>query len=247
VGGIALVVVIFSLTQTLRAGRDESPVEPAAAPPAPAHRASIAPTPPADEHLSRVAPVQEEHSQQEEISADDRPNPTIERLVEALARCRSSLTEEQRHEIAEAVDGTSRRHGYEPLFVQAMIEVESMCEPTARSRQGAVGLIQVQPATARALAEEAGIRWRGSLTLLDPAANVRLGILYLSQLEERFGDLHLAVAAYNLGPNRVENMSRDRARRTRYVRKVLARYRDLIAENSIVRVRATRAAAGRIG
>jgi soluble lytic murein transglycosylase len=164
---------------------------------------------------------------------DEQSDRTVRAVTEALSRCRASLSNAQRRRIADAIDEVSKRHGYEPLFVQAIIEVESQCQPSARSPRGAVGLIQIQPETARALAEEAGLRWRGTLTLLDPATNIRLGILYLSKLEERFGNLHLAVAAYNMGPSRVGSMPSERARKSRYVRKVLARYRDLLADRSL--------------
>jgi soluble lytic murein transglycosylase len=150
-------------------------------------------------------------------------------LYDALASCRASLSEEVRWRIAKAIEEQSRRHGYDPLFVQAMVEVESTCSPTARSHRGAVGLIQLQPATAREVARAAGIEYAGLATLLDPARNVELGLLYLSQLETQLGDPHLAVAAYNLGPGRVARMSKGFARSARYVRKILARYEHLLA------------------
>jgi soluble lytic murein transglycosylase-like protein len=151
-------------------------------------------------------------------------------VYEALSDCRASLSEKVRWRIAKAIEEQSRRHGYDPLFVQAMVEVESTCSPTARSHRGAVGLIQLQPATARAVARAAGVEYVGLQTLLDPVRNVELGLLYLSQLEEQLGDPHLAVAAYNLGPGRVARMSKGFARSARYVRKILARYEHLLAE-----------------
>lgn len=158
-----------------------------------------------------------------------RRNAAVRSIASALGKCRSSLPEKQRWRIARAIQREADRHGYDPLFVQALVEVESTCEPNARSRRGALGLTQVRPATARALAESAGVAWRGAHTLLDPEMNLRLGLLYLSQLEERFGDMHLAVAAYNLGPGAVAGMTRDRAKRSIYVRRVLARYENLLA------------------
>lgn len=166
-------------------------------------------------------------------------NPRLEtprdrqRIFEALSACRSSLPERMRWSIAAAIEEQSRRHGYDPLFVQAMIEVESMCSPTARSPRGAIGLIQLRPETAQEVAREAGIKYKGPQTLLDPERNVELGLLYLNRLESQLGDLHLAVAAYNLGPGRVAQMPRRTARSARYVRKVLARYASLRAELTV--------------
>jgi hypothetical protein len=148
-------------------------------------------------------------------------------LFKALSRCRSSLSEADRWQIAHAIHLESERHGFDPLFVQAMIEIESTCSPRARSPRGAVGLIQMKPSTARAIAEEAGVLWRGVETLTHPTHNVKIGLHYLRTLEERFGDLRVAMAAFNLGPSRVARMSRAVARRARYVRDVLARYDDL--------------------
>lgn len=153
-------------------------------------------------------------------------------IFDALAKCRASLPEPTRWHVAEVVEEQSRRHGYDPLFVQAMIEVESTCSPTARSPRGAIGLIQLRPSTAQAVAREAGVKYTGPQTLLDPARNVELGLLYLSQLEEQLGDMHLAMAAYNLGPGRVARMPRRTARSAGYVRKILARYEDLLAESA---------------
>jgi len=137
-----------------------------------------------------------------------------------------------RWSIAGAIDEQSRRHGYDPLFVQAMIEVESTCSPTARTRVGAIGLIQLQPATARAVAAAAGVQYAGPETLLDPVRNVEIGVLYLSQLEEQLGDAHLAVAAYNLGPGRVAGKSKSFAESFGYVRKILHRYERLLEATS---------------
>ena len=163
-------------------------------------------------------------------SAEPVANP-IAMLARALSQCGGELSEHQRWHIAGAIHQESQRHGYDPLFILAMVEVESACSPKARSHDGAVGLIQVKPSVARAVAEEAGLRWRGARTLLQPAFNLHIGVRYLAQLERRYGDPRIAVAAYNLGPKRVGRISRAQARGVRYVRKVLARYEELLARH----------------
>jgi hypothetical protein len=160
-----------------------------------------------------------------------RKDGAVRAIERALKDCGSKLGDKQRRRIARAIEAEARRAGYDPLFVQALVEVESTCKPTAKSPRGAVGLTQVRPATARAVARDAGMQWRGAHTLVDPELNLRLGLLYLTQLYDKFGDIHLAMAAYNAGPARAENMSRDRAKRTRYVKKILERYDDLVAES----------------
>lgn len=151
-------------------------------------------------------------------------------LFNALSRCQAAVSESDRWRLASAIHQESRRHGYDPLFVLAMIQVESGCSPTARGERGGVGLVQIKPSTARAVAKDAGLAWHGSETLTRPALNVELALLYLAQLEEQFGDPYLAMVAFNMGPARVGHMSPQRARGARYVKKVLARYEDLTDE-----------------
>jgi len=158
------------------------------------------------------------------------PSRTVER---ALSRCRSKLADDERVRIARAVEREASRHGYDPLFVQALVEVESTCSPAARSRAGAIGLAQLRPSTGRAVAHETGVPWRGDATLLDPDANLRLGMAYLRKLESRFGDVRLAVAAYNLGPERVAGMAPERAKRSGYVKRVLRRWASLRSEHGL--------------
>lgn len=72
------------------------------------------------------------------------------------------------------------------------------------SSAGALGLMQLMPATARQVARRARIAHAGRRDLLDPAHNLLLGSLYLARLERRYGGHPvLASAAYNAGPGRV--------------------------------------------
>lgn len=89
-----------------------------------------------------------------------------------------------------------------------MIEQESKFDATARSSAGAVGLMQLQPATAKGIAKYTG----GSKFVLsdldNPEINVRYGAWYLHHLMQKYGDERLALAAYNAGQ---ENVDRWRA------------------------------------
>jgi soluble lytic murein transglycosylase-like protein len=98
-----------------------------------------------------------------------------------------------------------------------------------RSPKGAVGLMQVMPTTARAVARQAGLRWDGVWSLEHPAVNVRLGVRYLAHLESRYRSRHRALVAYAAGPLRAERLPA-RIGRSPYVRRVLARYERLLAE-----------------
>lgn len=114
----------------------------------------------------------------------------------------------------------ARRHSVDELLVAAIVEAESSFNPGAISPVGAIGLMQVMPATA------AGF---GAGDPSNPAINVDLGARYLSRLLNRFGgDLELALAAYNAGPgavDRYDGMPPYRETRA-YVGRVLSRYVD---------------------
>lgn len=157
---------------------------------------------------------------------------TRAKLFAAISECRPSLGEPQRWRIVDAIRDEAERHGYDPLFVMAIIEVESTCSPTANSPRGAVGLTQIKPSTAREVAKDLGLPWGGANALIQPRLNIRLGLGYLAQLEEKFGDPYVAIAAYNLGPEKASRMSRQHAKRAHYVKKVLARYEGLLLEHA---------------
>jgi soluble lytic murein transglycosylase-like protein len=87
------------------------------------------------------------------------------------------------------IDAKAAEHGVNPALVRAVIHVESGYRPRARSAKGAMGLMQLMPATARQYAVK---------DPYDPAANIDAGVRHLRSLLDRL-PLNLALAAYNAG------------------------------------------------
>lgn len=96
----------------------------------------------------------------------------------------------------------ARLSGVPPALICAVIETESGWRPDVVSSKGTVGLMQLRPDTAARIA----LRYQiGSYSLSDPCDNITLGSLYLAGLLKEFqGDVTLALASYNAGPQAVE-------------------------------------------
>jgi len=93
---------------------------------------------------------------------------------------------------------------YAPL-VHAIIKQESGFAPTAVSQVGALGFMQLMPATAKLVAKEVGIAYNKNLLASDIKYNVKLGSHYIKKLIDRFdGSEMMAIASYNAGPNAVQ-------------------------------------------
>ena len=92
-----------------------------------------------------------------------------------------------------------------PTWAYGIARSESLFMRDVRSSAGAIGLMQLMPATGRSVARDLRRPWSGISTLTDPAANIQLGTAYLGRMAERFGgNPVLATAAYNAGPHRVD-------------------------------------------
>ncbi|MBL3559827.1 lytic transglycosylase domain-containing protein [Rhodovulum sulfidophilum] len=102
------------------------------------------------------------------------------------------------------VTGIARsRHPVPTELVLSIVRRESEFDPSVASGAGALGLMQLMPTTAKAMADELSVRYSSSALTADPAYNARLGAAYLSHLVEEFGpNPVLVAAAYNAGPSR---------------------------------------------
>ncbi|HUB10102.1 MAG TPA: lytic transglycosylase domain-containing protein [Myxococcales bacterium] len=131
--------------------------------------------------------------------------------VDALIGAQSWGDAAQRSRVARAVVEESRAAGFDPLLVMAVIQVESEAQAGAVSSAGARGLMQLRPPTLRFVASSEGLgKPAGDAALDDPALNVRLGVRYLHRLTKAFGNMGVALVAYNAGPHRVSGYLRAR-------------------------------------
>jgi len=127
-------------------------------------------------------------------------------------------------ELQRMVTTASRRHGLDPRLVGALVHVESRYQVLARSPKGAMGLMQIMPAT--------GARYGVGMArdLLDPEVNIDVGTRYLRDLHEMFdGRIDLMLAAYNAGEGAVRrygNRIPPYPETQDYVQKILGLYRD---------------------
>ena len=103
---------------------------------------------------------------------------------------------EASREFDDIIETAATRHGVRKDLVRAVIQVESAFNPRAVSSKGAMGLMQLMPATARQF---------GVANAFNPVDNVRGGVAYLRQLLDRYNNNErLALAAYNAGPGAVD-------------------------------------------
>lgn len=100
------------------------------------------------------------------------------------------------------LDAEARTANIDPLFLAALVRIESYWQPSAVSPVGALGLTQVMPATGAAIAEALNVDGFTVDSLLRPATSLRFGAFYIREQIDTFGHPFIALAAYNGGPGR---------------------------------------------
>ena len=129
-------------------------------------------------------------------------------ILRRLSIRHTALPEHERIALAYSIVREARAQDLEPSLVVSVIEVESAGYHLAVSHVGALGLMQLLPATGKELAEKHDVEWHGPDTLFNPEVNVKLGTAYLRQLTDQFGSVSTALAAYNWGPGRIKRRIR---------------------------------------
>ena len=134
------------------------------------------------------------------------------------AQANSSEHLTPRQKIQNIVSMMSKKHGVDEKLVNAVIKQESGFNPNAKSKVGALGLMQLMPSTARGL---------GVTNPMDPEQNVEGGVKYLKSMLNKYnGNVILALAAYNAGPGAVDKYDGvpPYKETQNYVRSVLSNY-----------------------
>lgn len=138
--------------------------------------------------IEKIVPDEVPHPEPAPAQAEAREPAKPAPAAERGAGLRNSI-------YSELIATAAQTHGVDPILVQAVIQVESNYQPRARSHKGAMGLMQLMPATAR----EYRVR-----NAYDPKANINAGIQKLKTLLNKWeGNVALALAAYNAGEGAV--------------------------------------------
>ncbi len=177
--------------------------------------------------LSAAAPEAEETAGANSVlspAADAAPPAPFDQIRARFDQFQTGLAPFEIRAVARAIAEESERNGFDWELVLAVVDTESSFNNFARSNVGALGLMQIMPATGEMLAAELGIPWEGAETLFDPVVNVRLGTRYLAYLHAKYQVWDAALAAYNWGPGAIDRRLRRGDRRpVLYSRAVYAR------------------------
>jgi soluble lytic murein transglycosylase-like protein len=153
----------------------------------------------------------------------DRDESMLDYVHGILKENRTGLGSLEELKLAETILMESVTNKVDPLFVLALMKTESTFYNWSKSFNGALGLMQILPSTGEELAGELHLKWEGEGTLLDPYANVKMGVWYFSKLQDRYKDTETSLTAYNVGPGRVDSGVSDVP--PLFARKVLSNYR----------------------
>lgn len=126
----------------------------------------------------------------------DSANSKLEQRTVSYSAWNGSQWTPAQVELNSVIEEEARRANLDPLIIEIIVKHESAFNPTATSGVGAQGLMQLMPETAADL---------GCKNAYDPVQNVAAGTRYFADLYRQFGDLSLALAAYNAGPGNVSS------------------------------------------
>lgn len=160
------------------------------------------------------------------------------RIHEILDRYTLGVSAARKEQLTGVILDLSKQHQIPSELVIALIGVESSFRNWSVSPKGAVGLMQIMPSTAHAVAVHIALPYLGNHELYDPYVNIHLGVGYLRMLRDWFGDMDTALAAYNHGPTRIASLlSEGSPIPGSYSRKVIDGYNRLLESSAASQAR----------
>lgn len=126
-------------------------------------------------------------------------------LVNKLNLKNTILKQMYKQEYSEYVNKYAQINNIDPMWIYAIIKVESNFDKNATSNSGAKGLMQLMDSTAEEMAESLGVEDFESNMLYNPETNIMLGVKYFDNLLTKYNEnYYLAIAAYNGGIGNVD-------------------------------------------
>lgn len=157
-----------------------------------------------------------------DINTDNVTNDILRRAIQEVNDARRDYSKTQvggsKAQLVNMINRVARENGVDERLVHALIKQESGFNPNARSKVGAMGLMQLMPSTAKAL---------GVKDPYNATQNVEGGVKYLKSMLQKYnGNVILALAAYNAGPGAVDKYSGvpPYKETQNYVKNILANY-----------------------
>jgi hypothetical protein len=136
--------------------------------------------------------------------------------------------------LASIINSESKKYDIDPYLILSIIQVESRFSPTAVSHKGARGLMQLMPTTGRYVANKYDLPLKNTRSLFDPATNIRLGIAYLSYLENIYGNMDYALFAYNHGPKKTKQIQKSFRKSKPYYVKAVMNFKEFLETERLV-------------
>lgn len=147
-------------------------------------------------------------------------------IFKAIDDFQIGFNQEEATRLGDVIFSESKKYGYDPMFIMAIIKTESSFRKGQVSSAGAVGLMQVIPYVGADVAPRAGVDWSGSSTLVEPESNIKLGARLLFEQILKFGDVKKALVSYNMGETALRDLMRqNKPLPKRYLKAVEENYR----------------------
>lgn len=154
----------------------------------------------------------------------------IHKVFQHLKFKQVELGDEDLQVVADTIWRESQYYNVDYRLVLALIEVESNYRYDVVSRDGARGLMQLKPSTARVIARETDLTYNGASDLFDPKKNIQIGVYFLSKLIDEFQSIRKALYAYNVGPykakSRIAKMPANKDPHNSFTRRVMLAFQN---------------------